>query len=214
MDDPSLPGAEASEFWDAHYGQRPQIWSGRPNGVLVDEVGELTPGRALDIGCGEGADAIWLALQGWHVTAVDVSRTALERGASVAKEAGVDDLIEWQWHDLAHTFPSGVYDLANAQYLHAPIDLPRDEILRQTTSVVEPGGTLLVVGHASPPPWSRHDHEHGDFPQPDEVARALGLPRDDWVLVTCEVRVRETFSPRGEPATISDSVVKARRGTR
>jgi len=206
----NLPAASTAEFWDAHYSQRSQIWSGRPNGILVDEVADLTPGRALDIGCGEGADAIWLARQGWHVTAVDVSRTALERAATAAKEAGVEALLEWQWHDLAHTFPSGVYDLVNAQYLHAPIELPRDEILRRAASVVGPGGTLLVVGHASAPPWARHGHEHGEFPQPDEVALALGLPESDWDLVTCEVRRRKTVSPDGDPATVSDSVVKAR----
>ena len=207
----NLPAAGAAEFWDAHYSQSPQIWSGRPNGILVDEVTDLTLGRALDIGCGEGADAIWLARRGWQVTAVDVSRIALERGAIAAKDAGVEALTEWQLHDLAQTFPTGAYDLVNAQYLHAPIELARDEILRRAASAVGPGGTLLIVGHASAPSWARHGHEHGEFPQPDEVARVLKLPESDWDLVTSEVRRKETVSPHGEPATVSDSVVKARR---
>ena len=203
-------GTEASEYWDAHYGRRPQIWSGRPNGVLVDEVSDLTPGKALDVGCGEGADAVWLAQQGWHVTAVDVSRVALERAAGAAKAAGVDRLIGWERHDLAHTFPDGLYDLVNVQYLHAPIEFPRDRVLRDAASAVAPGGTLLVVGHASPPPWS-HAHKHEELPQPDDVVRALGLPEGDWEIVTCEVRLRETVSPHGDAAHINDSVVKARR---
>lgn len=204
-------GPDASEYWDAHYGQRPQIWSGRPNAVLVEEVRDLTPGAALDIGCGEGADAIWLASAGWQVTAVDVSRTALERGARAAKEAGVDQLIDWQWHDLAQTMPGGVYDLVSAQYLHAPIEFPRDRVLRHAASLVAPGGTLLVVSHASSPPWAKHSHDDREFPQPDDDARAAGLHDPGWELLICEVRERETISPHGEPATISDTIVKARR---
>src|SRR5215208_437768 len=72
---------EAERFWEDHYRRRERVWSGRPNPVLVDVVGSLRPGTALDLGCGEGGDAIWLARQGWRVTAVDVSATALDRAA-------------------------------------------------------------------------------------------------------------------------------------
>jgi len=197
-------------FWEAHYGEKPQVWSGRPNGVLVDETSDLAPGRALDVGCGEGADAIWLASRGWRVIAVDVSRTALERGARAAEEAGVGELIEWQWHDLADTFPAGEFDVVNVQYLHSPIDLPEDRILTAAASAVAPRGTVLVVSHAAAPPWSRHHHDHA-LPQPDEIARSLGLQDEEWDIEACEVRQRSTIAPSGEPAEISDSVVKARR---
>jgi SAM-dependent methyltransferase len=97
---------EAERFWEDHYSRRGRVWSGRPNPVLVDVVGSLRPGTALDLGCGEGGDAIWLARQGWHVRAVDVSATALDRASADAATAGVADHIDFQRHDLALTFPS------------------------------------------------------------------------------------------------------------
>lgn len=204
-------GRGPAAFWDAHYRERPQVWSGNPNASLIDEAADLTPGQALDVGCGEGADAIWLARQGWQVTAVDVSRVALERAAAAAQAAGVEGLIEWQVHDLARSFPEGSFDLVNVQYLHAPIELPRHQILRRAASVVRRGGTLLVVGHASAPSWAQHAHAHADFQPPDEVARVLGLEDRDWTLDTCEVRSRKSTGPRGQLGTVSDCVVKARR---
>lgn len=207
-------GTDTPGFWDAHYGRSARIWSGRPNGVLVNETADLTPGRALDIGCGEGADAVWLAQRGWYVTAVDVSQIALDRGRELAKNAAVEDSIDWQWHDLAHTFPAGAYELVSAQYLHAPIELPRGRILQAAASAVTPGGTLLVVGHAAAPPWAKDRGSHHAFPDPDDTSRAIGLQGSDWTLVSCEVRERETISPSGEPATVTDSIVKAIRRSR
>ncbi|MDT7576084.1 MAG: hypothetical protein QOH17_2417, partial [Pseudonocardiales bacterium] len=79
--------------WDERYASLDQVWSGRPNGALVAEVAQLRPGRVLDVGCGEGADAVWLAQQGWDVTALDVSQVALERAALHARQAGVT--VRW-----------------------------------------------------------------------------------------------------------------------
>src|SRR5918994_591290 len=86
---------EAERFWEDHYRRRERVWSGRPNAVLVDVAGSLQPGTALDLGCGEGGDAIWLAQQGWRVRAVDVSATALDRAAAEAATAGVVDRIDF-----------------------------------------------------------------------------------------------------------------------
>ena len=108
---------EAERFWEEHYRRREQVWSGNANAVLVDIVGGLPPGTALDLGCGEGGDAIWLARQGWRVRAVDISATALQRVTARAIAAGVADRIECGRHDLAHTFPAGSFDLVSAQYL-------------------------------------------------------------------------------------------------
>ena len=89
---------EAERFWEDRYRQRGRVWSGKPNPVLVDVVGSLRPGTALDLGCGKGGDAIWLARQGWHVTAVDLSATARDRAAADAATAGVADLIDFRHH--------------------------------------------------------------------------------------------------------------------
>lgn len=87
-----------AQFWDQRYRSRDQLFSGAPNGVLVTEVTGLPPGRALDVGCGEGADAIWLASRGWQVTAVDISRVAVERAA--AQAAGIIPNMAWTRADL------------------------------------------------------------------------------------------------------------------
>ena len=121
------------EHWNAFYTEHEQIWSGKPNAAFVDEVSGLTPGRALDLGCGEGADAIWLAQRGWTVTAVDISTVALGRAAEHAKAAGVGDRIDWQQHELGKSFPDGEFDLVSAQFLHSKTELPRDGILRRAS---------------------------------------------------------------------------------
>ncbi|WP_030275640.1 FAD-dependent oxidoreductase [Streptomyces sp. NRRL B-24484] len=174
LDDPAgaageQPDGATAVFWDSLYGERERIWSGRANGALVREVTGERPGRALDLGCGEGADAVWLAEQGWRVTAVDISAVALGRAAEHAREAGVAGRIEFRRADLAEAFPEGSWDLVCAQYLHSEVELPRDAILRRAAAAVAPGGTLLVVGHAGPPSWQQpgadgdpgHGHRHG-----------------------------------------------------
>ncbi|HTW98566.1 MAG TPA: class I SAM-dependent methyltransferase, partial [Acidimicrobiales bacterium] len=93
--------------WDARYSeQEGPRWSGRPNGRLVAEVGDLDPGRALDVGCGEGGDAIWLTGRGWSVTAIDVSEVALGRAREAGKLAGAE--VEWLWGNaLEMPIPAG-----------------------------------------------------------------------------------------------------------
>jgi SAM-dependent methyltransferase len=152
-------GAEtdATAFWENRYGEREQIWSGRPNRALVDVVEPLgvTPGHALDLGSGEGADSIWLAEQGWQVTGIDISATAVSRAGVHASDRGVADRITWLQADLAEWMPTDEYDLVSACFLHSPVAFPREEVLRRAAGAVAPGGYLLVVGHAGFPPWSR-----------------------------------------------------------
>jgi SAM-dependent methyltransferase len=197
---------EAERFWEDHYCRRGRVWSGRPNPVLVDVVGSLHPGIALDLGCGEGGDAIWLAQQGWRVTAVDVSATALDRAAAEAATAGVVNRIDFRQHDLALTFPSGAFDLVSAQYLHSPIEFPRAHVLQEAASAEKPGGLLLIVDHASVSP--------GSWADPEETLALLDLSPDEWHRERLEAREREDTGPNGQRATVTDNVIALRRLTR
>ena len=172
----------SQEFWEGFYaGER--RWSGKPNGSLVAEVGDLAPGRALDLGCGEGGDAIWLARQGWTVTGTDISARALEIAARHAAEAGLDGTIAWERHDLATSLPAGPFDLVTSAFLHSPVELPRAPILRRAAALVAPGGTFLVIGHAP-----SATHHHVDLPSAEETVAELALPPDRWTLLTAELR--------------------------
>lgn len=199
-----------AELWDDRYRESNRIWSGNPNTALVREVEGLKPGRALDLGCGEGADAVWLARWGWTVTATDISRVALDRAAGHAAEAGVADRIDWQWHDLGASFPDGEYDLVSAQFLHSMGDLPRERILRQAASVVAPGGVLLIVGHAGFPAWE-HSHADVELPTTDEVLASLELPDGEWEVLLSAEHERIQNDPDGNPTTRTDNALKVRR---
>lgn len=203
----------AEQFWESFYGEHERVWSGRANPVLVRAAGQLAPGTALDLGCGEGADAIWLAQRGWRVTAVDISATALDRAAAHATSAGVGDRIDWRQHDLARTFPPGTYDLVTAQYLHSPVELPREQVLKAAAEAVAPGGLLLAVGHAGFPPWAEDPHPGAHFPTPQEVLTSLDLPPTQWRTELLETPVRTATGPDGQTATLTDSVMAVRRLT-
>jgi SAM-dependent methyltransferase len=209
MDIHDKPGP--SEFWDGFYRERQRVWSGKPNAALVREVSMIAPGRAIDLGCGEGADAIWLAERGWTVTGVDVSAVALGRAAEHARDAGVEDRTTWLARDLAQWEPEETYDLVTASFLHSPIDIPRETILLAATRAVAPGGTLFVVGHTAFPPWGRHDHDDVHMPSADELASTLGLRTGEWEIETSASEDREATGPEGQKAVLTDAVLKARR---
>jgi SAM-dependent methyltransferase len=137
------------EYWDTRYGSAESIWSGNPNPRLVELVADLAPGTALDVGSGEGADAIWLAARGWQVTGIDVSTVALTRAAQRASAAGQDiaDRITWEQADVLSWDPAPrQFDLVSAQFMHLP-RLPREALHVRLAAAVRPGGTLLIVGH-------------------------------------------------------------------
>ncbi|MFD3806300.1 class I SAM-dependent methyltransferase [Streptomyces sp. NPDC058619] len=209
---PHEPGDEGGEqYWDGRYGESDRIWSGDANAALVRETSELPPGRALDLGCGEGGDAIWLARRGWRVTGTDISGVALERAAGHAVEAGVGDLVEWQRHDLAESFPAGEFDLVSACFLHTYGDFPRERILRTAAAAVAPGGTLLIVGHGGWASWQKNLHPEVHFPTPGEVVEQLELPEGDWEVLVAEEHERVQAQPDGTPGTRTDNAVKVRR---
>ncbi|MFJ8687215.1 methyltransferase domain-containing protein [Micromonospora wenchangensis] len=200
-----------ARHWDELYRGRERYWSGRPNPHLVDVAGTLPPGTALDLGCGEGGDAVWLARQGWRVTAVDVSTAALDRSAAAVTAAGVAALVDFQRHDLARTFPTGVFDLVSAQFLQSPLEFPRTEVLRAAARAVAPGGRLLVVEHGAVPPWGNAAHHHTRFPTPQETLADLDLDPDGWDVERLDAPQRQATGPDGQTGTLTDHLVLARR---
>ncbi len=199
------------DFWDHRYASRPQIWSGRPNPHLVDRIAGLAPGRALDVGSGEGADAIWLAERGWDVTALDVSPVALERGAAHADAAGgeIAARIAWRHEDVLGWGPEpGAYDLVSSQFMHLP-PAPRKALFARLAAGVAPGGTLLVVGH-HPSDLGVVPRGHGDtLFTAEEVAATLDPGR--WELEAAEVAGRPVTRPEGGVVELHDALLQARR---
>lgn len=209
-----MHGAEVhgDRDWDEFYageGDGGPLWSGRPNGALVAEVAGLVPGMALDVGCGEGADAIWLARQGWQVTAVDPSRVALDRAEAAARRAEVE--VTWVHADLlGMPGGTGVHDLVSAQYavLRRGAD---DAAITALLAAVAQGGTLLVVHHDLDPTCAdEHGIDPAEYAMPGDVAAHLD---DRW-----QVEVHET-RPRPEPVPadadhVRDVVLRTRQRTR
>ncbi|HSK92189.1 MAG TPA: class I SAM-dependent methyltransferase [Euzebyales bacterium] len=134
-----------ADAWDDRYRSRDLVWGVEPNRIFSEAVAGLAPGRALDLACGEGRNAIWLAERGWRVTAVDFSRVALDRGRRLAAQRGV--AVDFADHDVrTWTPPRLAFDLVAVLYLHLPSeDLRR--VHARAADAVAPGGTLVIVGH-------------------------------------------------------------------
>ncbi|KUI26351.1 bifunctional 2-polyprenyl-6-hydroxyphenol methylase/3-demethylubiquinol 3-O-methyltransferase UbiG [Mycobacterium sp. GA-2829] len=203
--------SETVRFWEEHYGANERVWSGRVNVQLAKIVEPLAPGRALDLGCGEGADAIWLAGRGWQVVAVDVSKTALDRAAEDAAAAGVAERIRFEWHDLTETFPEGGFDLVSAQFFHSPLDVDRTAALRRAAGAVVPGGSLLIVDHGATPEWTWKDGQPHDLPTLQETLDSLALDPGQWERLRADEVERAGTSPDGQSVTWVDNVILLRR---
>ena len=187
--------AHSAEDWDERYSGE-QVWSGSANEALVAEVGDMSVGRALDVGCGEGADSVWLARRGWQVTALDISSKAVERTEAMAVDAGVQ--VEGLAAGLLDTaLVDASYDLVSAMY-PALLRTPSGEAEQRLLDLVAHGGTLLVVHHADVD--RAHALEHGcdpdDYVSPGDI-RAFAVERGGWDVVTDERRDRTDVSGAG-----------------
>ncbi|MDF9810799.1 class I SAM-dependent methyltransferase [Streptomyces sp. SPB162] len=194
--------------WDSRYADRHQLWSGQPNGALVAETAGLAPGRALDVGCGEGADALWLARGGWDVTALEVSSVALERAAGHARDA--DLTIRWVHAELARAaLPPGSFDLVSAQY-PALLRSPDGASERALLAAVAPGGVLLLVHHAGmdAEPAREDGFDPDDYVWPSMVVALLD---DDWEVQVDEQRARVVPDGGAGAHHTDDVVLRARR---
>ena len=224
------------EFWDDRYRTAGQLWSGQPNQQLVAQAAGLMAGDALDVGSGEGADAIWLASQGWTVTAVDISAVALERAAAHAAARGVEiaGRISWRQADLLTWSPGPQrFDLVSAQFMYLPgADL--ESLHRRLAAAVRPGGTLLIVLHhpddmqAGVGRGGSDDAPAAGGPeglagtsagrailaigaQPGRLAAALDP--GGWDILVADAIPRQVTALDGQPATIKDTVLRAARRT-
>ena len=194
--------------WEERYAGPEKVWSGNPNAQLVAEVSKLTPGTALDVGCGEGGDVIWLAEQGWRVTGADFSARGLERAARHVVAAGMADRVDW-WQVDARTFVAEgrTFDLVSTHFLHPP-DGGMVQVVGRLAGAVAPGGHLLVVGHAPSEVFTQlsESHRRAMFTAQDLLP---GLPEDFEALVV-EQRPRSMVRD-GTRVDVHDSTLLARK---
>jgi SAM-dependent methyltransferase len=199
--------------WDARYAATDLVWGSAPNRFVAAEFADEVPGRALDVACGEGRNAIWLATCGWRSTGIDFSTAAIERAARLAAEAGVTDLVEFVVGDVVvGPLPLGPFDAVVVAYLQVTAE-ERRRALRNAAEVVAPGGVVIVVGHDSA-----------------NLAEGVGGPQDPAVLFTpqdvvsdladvpglvvvkAERMRRPVATPEGDRPAI-DALVRVRRVT-
>jgi SAM-dependent methyltransferase len=210
-DHDALPTLDAG-FWNDRYRSSHRIWSGNPNPQLVREIADLPPGRALDVGCGEGADAMWLAGRGWYVVAVDISDVALARAAQhgQATAGTASSRVEWRQADLLARPPEPQsFDLVSCQFMQLPPQ-SRVQLFSSLVRAVRPGGTLLVVGHHPSDMGTgvRRPPMREVFYTADDVAALLD---DDWTVVVNDARPRPATTPDGVETTVHDTVLRADR---
>ncbi len=193
-----------SRDWDKRYQEKKLVWSAGPNQFVESEVASLAPGRALDVACGEGRNALWLADQGWTVTALDYSPVAIEKAKARSSEIGAN--ITWQVAD-ATTDIDGRYDLILYAYLHLP-RAQTERSLALAKQALAPGGTLLIVGH------DIRNIEEG-IGGPQDASILFGPHDFEAMLTGLEIEAAETVerpvNKEGQVHQALDVLVRARK---
>jgi SAM-dependent methyltransferase len=210
-------------YWEQHWRQGADggpaaMEENPPNPYLVRGTSSLTPRTALDAGCGAGAEAIWLASQGWQVTAADISSDALDRARRRANDSLVSQQVRWVEADLTVWTPDTRYDLVTTHYAHPA--MAQLAFYDRVSDWVAPGGTLLIVGHLHTHDSSGHGHhgQHGQHPPAEASVTVLdisaGLDDTHWEIVTAEKQFRSLTGPGGHAVDLRDVVVQATRRIR
>ena len=195
-----------AEGWDRRYAGAELVWTAEPNRFLAAEAADLPPGRALDLACGEGRNAVWLAEREWDVTAVDFSQVGLEKGARLAEERGVT--VRWERADLREWAPpAAAFDLVVVLYLHVEAQARR-AIHAAAARALAPGGVLLIVGHDA----TNIEHGHGGPQIPAILFEPDDLVEDVPGLdVERAERVRRPVDTADGTAVAIDALLRARR---
>ncbi|MFE7035276.1 class I SAM-dependent methyltransferase [Streptomyces sp. NPDC057621] len=202
------------EYWERHWQQgsadRPGSMGGNPpNPYLIHETADLTPGTALDAGCGSGAEAIQLASRGWQVTAADISAEALALAAQRAATSGAPESVRWVEADLGSWRPDTQFDLVMTHYAHPA--MPQLEFYDRIAGWVAPGGTLLIVGHLHTSDSTGHGHHPPAEASATSEAITARLDGKDWEIVTAEERLRTLTGHGSRAVPLHDVVVRATR---
>ena len=188
-----------------------QLWSGHPNDWLPELAADWSPGTALEIGCGEGADVLWLTQHGWQVIGLDLSATAIGRLTEQAERLGVASRVTGRVHDAGDGLPAGPFDLVTSFYVHGghePGSLDLVALLSDAAARVAPGGHLLTAVHAVNPPWHTH---HARTYTAAELLEGLAEATAGWEVVVGEERDRRATGPDGQEGHRADAVVCLRR---
>lgn len=201
----------SADFWEDHYTAEPAPAQPRPNVRLTELVTTMPAGVALDLGCGNGGDAFWLASRGWSVTAVDISASAVEQLDNLAHTHGLNDQISAARYDLQKSFPPGAFHLVNVHYLHTPFRLDKVRVLRSAARALLPGGHLLVVDHGSTAPWSWNQDPAAIYPHPLEIHAEMNVDPIVWTVERAEAAIRIATGPDGQTAQVTDHVLLIRR---
>lgn len=203
------PDLSPTEYWEQRYSGSERVWSGKVNATMASVVAELAPGTAIDLGCGEGGDVLWLAEQGWTALGLDISATAVDRARDEAAARGLDgasfeavDLNAWEPE------PASV-GLVTASFFQSNVALDRTAILRRAMTALRPGGRLVSVSHAAPPSWAK-DHPAKMVSVQEEAAQ-LGGSSEEWEVELAEERPRASTAPDGSEGEHLDAVLVLRR---